>query len=528
MQDKLVMAVNQRAWLWRIIIGILLFIYVGLRLINLQTTLLTEDDIMTVPALTFVPWNQLPTVIYERLTLITGPIFPTVLDAVLVNLYGASLLALRLHSVVVSVLGFIFLWRILKQLFPDDLWAQMLPCVLYTFSIPSIIYTQQIQPTVYYSLGTALQLTTFIPFYRTSYNDSALWRRMVIFVGVSTVAFFLNYISVLVTVILGAIWCFRLYDAVRHKNLKLREGMWLFIGFTASHLLLFLLILNRPYQGSPARNYFIPYYLLNLIEFIQHSYDIITYHLNYVFDTALYRPLGYNILSLPFVVLVLVGMLRFIHAERLHILYAAFALLTLYMASLATIYPYGGVRHSFALAPFVYIFVGYGVVAFRHRWREMVLGGLIVYMLVCWFLWGVNVYDMRRSRLDGAVVAQMVADYNVSTVVAHFDTYETLILQASLDTILPDTVSLIQLRSRQDLGSPQLEEPFLLVAYRTAINPTWANPPDAAPVNIPYNLEDFSIEPIITDVGLLPGPILGPQSIYDPINGFFLYYVEPK
>jgi hypothetical protein len=525
MQDKLESAFKRRDVLRWIMAGVLLLIFIGLRLINLQTTVLSSDDILTVPAFTFVPWQQLPTVIYERLTQITGPIFPTVVDGILVNMFGTSILALRLHSVIVSILGLFILWRILTQLFPTDRWAQGLPCVLYTFSIPAIIYAQQIQPTTYYFFATGLQLTVFIPFYRTRYSDPAFRRRMVIFVAVSTLAFFLNYISILVTTILGAIWCFQLYESVRRKRLKLQDGMRFFISFAVLHLILLLLILNIPYEGYPSRSYFIPYYFLNPIEFMQHSYDLITYHLNYVFDLALYRPFGFNILSLPFVVLVLVGLVRFIRAGRLHIIYAAFTLLTLYAASQATLYPYGGLRHSFTFAPFLYGLIGYAVASFRQRWRDMLLSGFVIYMLVCWLLSGVDVYEMRRSRLDSAVIARFVAEYNVSLVVAHSDMYEVLILQ---DSPLLDSVSLVQLPDTDDLGSLNLEEPFLLVAYRTAIDPTWINALGTLPAHILYNPQDFTIATLVADMGLLPAESPGTQSIYGPMNGFFLYYVEPE
>ncbi len=523
----------RRAFFWQSeAVTVFTLVYIGLRLVNLQSTLLWADDTLTIPSLTFVPWPQLPQVIGERLLYITGPIFPTALDGIIVNLFGPSILALRVPMVITSALGMLLLTRVLHQLFPGDTWAVWLPPVCYAFSIPSILYAQQIQPTTYFFLATVLQLTVFIPFYRTEYHDPARRRRVIAFVAVSTLAFFFNYISVLVTALLGMIWCIRLYDEVRiRRRLAPRAGLRLFAVFAALHIPLLLLVHNIPFGGQPGRNYLMTYYFLNPLAFLQRTYDLASYHFNYVFDPALYRPLGANVLSLPFVLLVVYGAVMFIRRSRLHVIYTMFAILMVYAASAAAVYPYGGVRHSFTLAPLLYVFAGYAVATLRNSLsaHRILFGGLLVYMIGCWFLWGTALYEERRARLDVAEVARLVEDYDVDYVVFHDEAYDVLALQAHTRgrPLFERDVTLIGLQGIDDLFEVAPDAPFILIAYRTALDAAWENPPGAPEPSIVCDLCGSNVKALISDMGPLPVEGMVAQSIYWPVNGAFVYYVEP-
>lgn len=521
----------RREFLWQLgLTSGLILLFTALRVINLQDTMLWSDDLSTLPSLDFIEWHALPGEISDRLRRITGPIFPTALGGVLVNLFGLSALMLRLPSLFAAILGLVLFQRVLQQLFPTQRTAQWLLLILFTFSIPSIMYAQQIQPTAYYFLGTSAQLLAFIPLYRTTYGDPRLRQRMLIFVGVSTSVFFINYLSVLIAGLLSASWSLRLFDDTWiRKRLSMRRGISLFLTLFVLHIPLFGLILNVPYAGHPGRTYFYNNYFIDAADFVRYSYDMITYHFNFVFDPSLYYPLGINPLSIPFVMLVLYGGVLFLRRARIHSVYALLTVLIVFFVARLAMYPYGGVRHSFTLAPILYIFLGYALVnltAHPHLKRTLPVG-LTALAIIPWLIWGTGLYSGRDTQLDAHSLAQLADEHTISTIAAHSGTSGILRFQTANGGDVLDDVTVMSFAGETDLAQVDSGEAFLLVSTRTAINPTWESPFGLSPPEIPCEMCPFRITPLIEDTGPLPYEGNVAQSIYWPMNGRFIYLVEP-
>jgi hypothetical protein len=63
--------------------------------------------------------------------------------------------------------------------------------------------------------------------------------------------------------------------------------------------------------------------------------------------------------------------------------------------------PFGGLRHSFTLAPFLYVAAGYGIAAVGAAWWRYVLCGVVAgSALAIFVLSGVHLYTDRQSTLD--------------------------------------------------------------------------------------------------------------------------------
>ena len=510
-----------------ILFALWLGVFTLLRVINLEGTLLWADDLSTLPALDFVAWGDLPDAIYERLTRITGPILPTALDGVIVNLFGLSTVALRIPSVIVSIIGGVLLWRLLQVLFPENMAAQWVPLLLYTFSVPAIIYAQQIQPTAYYLMGSCAQLLAFIAFYRTDDRDPRFRRRMLVFIAVSTACFFINYLSVLLTGLLSAFWSFRLFDLTFISRPRRPVGRFLryFGVYFGLHIPLFVLILNVPYELHPGRTYFYHYYFLSAGDFLVHSYDLVTYHFNYAYGKALYYPLTLNPASLVFVGVVGVGLVLFLRQNRLHFIYAAFTLVVLYFVARLAMYPYGGLRHSFTLAPILYIFVGYVVQALApyRRVSQVIWGGVLGLAVLTWLLSGSGLYAARDLQLDSQEIIQIAAEYDIETILAHDDAYGVLRFQG-----IEQTLNLIGFGGDTDLSAVAPDERFLLVGMTSSMDPRWQAPFGLALPVIYCEACPFTITTLVDDDGPVPYAAEAAQAIYGPTNGRFFYLVEPN
>ena len=185
-------------WTDRRILWAIVFLFITLRLIYVGSTYLWIDDMATLASINFVPWSELPQVIFEHAHKITGPIIPTLLDGVVINIFGSNIAIIRLLSVFVSVMSLLLLDGTIKRLFPKSTLGRWIPLLLFTFSVPSIIYAQQIQPTIYYFFATIAQVYIFIVLFNTkSMRTKNIYLSMLLFILVTSILFFMNYMSLL-------------------------------------------------------------------------------------------------------------------------------------------------------------------------------------------------------------------------------------------------------------------------------------------------------------------------------------------
>jgi hypothetical protein len=514
---------------------LLAVVFVGLRLVDLGSIYLWIDDVhsLSYTDLRPTPWRDLLGESFQHSLDTTGPVFPTLVLKTINNVVGSRALALRLPAVVVGLLSFLMLYRVLARLF-DDPGARFLPLVLFTFSVPSIIYSQAIQPSIYYFLGTAIQLDVFArmaadlkPY--TSTRD--IFRKLQIFALVSTLVFFLSFMSALIYGLL--VGCYVILIAVKGRG---RSGVGRKVVTTSFNALvvtipLLSLAWLRALAGEVSRPYFEGLYYLDSWKAVTRiprlTYDLLSYHFNFAYDPHLYIPLGNNWLSLPFVLLVAGGAAYWLHRRRAEAAVPlAWAVAVILGAGALKGMPYGGLRHSFTLAPFLYVAVGYGVMAVPvARWRYALSGAAAGLALVIFALSGVHLYADRQSTLDIKTVHTLAEQYETQRVIGYCEAYLILGIwqESSGGTDDLDLAEVCQGDGEAPDGTP-----YLVVDYRHTFDPdpTWP----ALAWNPAISREMFAgarITPLIEDVGPLDPHRMGVQSIYYPMNGFFVYLVEP-
>jgi hypothetical protein len=194
--------------------------------------------------------------------------------------------------------------------------------------------------------------------------------------------------------------------------------------------------------------------------------------------------------------------------------------------------PFGGVRHSFTLAPFAFVFAGYGVEALRKTLGRCHLSAnnagrcvaaIISIIAVTIFLFsGVKLYAARESSIDLNRLGSFAKQYGVNTVVGWKDTYDILLMKNCTEGDIFRRRGIELCRYDKSV-----DKPYLLVGYRYRFNPPkgfkgiWGS-------TIPAS--HFKRKEIITLVendGLLDIKTMGVQSIYYPVNGFYVYLIKP-
>jgi hypothetical protein len=188
-------------------------------------------------------------------------------------------------------------------------------------------------------------------------------------------------------------------------------------------------------------------------------------------------------------------------------------------------YPFGGVRHSLMLAPFLYLSFGYGLLwvgslVGRVRLPAVAFG---VYVLLLFAVAGRNIYPWRQARLDVNEVAAFAEANDVQTIVGMAYAYDALY---ALDE--NDALAGFDVRRLTPGEAPPTDGPYLLVNYRYTLE-------DSAPVfeeggDFRVRREALgTVTPLVEEIGPLP-QFTGPAgvSIYAPPNGMFVYVVEPS
>lgn len=515
-------------------LGAIAALFITLRLIYIKATFLWVDDMLTLPIINYTPWMDLPGIVFEHAQRITGPFLPSLFDAIIVNIVGPNIIAIRLLSVLVSVLSLLLLNAVIKLLFPESYLARWIPLLLFTFSIPSIIYAQQIQPSIYYLLATITLLYVYIRLFQHAHVDLGnLYFPMFIFVLVASFLFFLNYMILLIIFMLSLLLTLRIYFAARLGQIGWKAGLVQIVYFTVIHLPLLWIAYHVLYneKTNAARSYFIPFYSNSPLIFLRDTYDFVTYHLNFTYNPSLYQPLGFNLLSLPFFLLFLWGVRVFALRDKLHSLMVIIAIGFLIFLKTIQIFPYAGTRHTFTIAPILYLFVGYALWQLERsqRMKNFISFGFVVLVLGIWCVSGWHLYEMRRSRLNLQSLITLTQEYDIQHILAFASTYRIITVKDYTDGH-PLTIAHLTINSMgrlDDLADIKFDEPFLLVAINNAINPDWENPFGVNPAGIVASKGNYKVTALIEDHGLLPTDLSIAQSIYWPVNGFFVYLIEP-
>jgi len=464
----------------------------------------------------------------------TTPWLPILIDHLIILFWGHHLLLLRLHSLIVSIISFFVLYQIVKKLFScGDI--QLLIMLLYTFSIPLIFYSQSPEPVGYYFLTTAIQILYFLKMIggqRNNQSRGEIVRSIQIFSRISFILFLFNYMSLLIHVI--CIGYYVVYIAISNRNnMPLRGYIFYVIEAIIDSVPLGILALIRLLVGDQR----VVFEVDNITDFFRLSYQFLTYNFNVAYTTDVYTPKGLNPVTWPFIVLSLIGAGYFFISrknQRWSLLYSVGVVIACVFLE---IMPFGGVRHTLSVVPFLFLFAGYGLLCvyriFRRlhvpQWIYSLFIGILAGLIIVIFLFsGSNIYRVRKSTLDLDRIISFARVNNVTSIAGYKETSIILGLlnHASGGKLEESGISFQEYSPDLNEGG---EGKYLLVAYRHKFDPEFEK---YVPWRASFPEEDFAktkVTPLEEIVGpLKPVPdVMVHQSIYYPVNGSFVYLIEP-
>lgn len=247
--------------------------------------------------------------------------------------------------------------------------------------------------------------------------------------------------------------------------------------------------------------------------------------------------MSFNPISLPYITLFGVGVACFIIFKKNHRIPALITGLAFLASAYFNLMPFGGIRHSFTIAPFAFIFAGYGIdylpsaIPYLHLplsvFRRTVVV-IIVIMLLTFLVSGTQLYSKRKSTLVLDDIIKIALKNNVEMIAGLNDTYQILLIMDNTagKPLKKQELRLVDYRPPMNTN---LTEPYILISYRCAFNPGFSNEVEW-PAGISLKqFKGLNITPIKEVIGpLKPEPnIMKHQSIYYPLNGCFAYLIEP-
>lgn len=135
---------------------------------------------------------------------------------------------------------------------------------------------------------------------------------------------------------------------------------------------------------------------------LMHAYDMAAYHLNLFYNTSLYWPERLNVAILPLVLLCILGWyfagIGKFGAEARHLaLLGGVATAVPAILSVGGVFPFGGVRQTLFLSPFLLAFTAMGFYSLRAHSLTRVLGAVAAIFLVG--MWAYNLPRFYEERL---------------------------------------------------------------------------------------------------------------------------------
>ncbi len=563
MTDKLI---KQNQWLRRIIFAVLVFLVAllvrGYRIGEIQPH---HDES---PAFGFsrgerLEWNGAITpfldTLFKNAAVISEGDSPPLIG-ITAELFrfvcGENLLRARWFHALLHSLGIAFVAWLAFRLFPGSLSPALAVSLLGTFSVSSIFYGQFGEVYSIYFLAGTIQYLVFWTVLRKGYS----WSGYLAFTVAAYLCGLFEYIQVWLTLGLFVAGILET-DRVRRPIRILRTGIALIL-YGILNLIPFFLLLSKMDLSAGHLGYYTHYYpVLNFsagffpgIEsavwyWLTRTYDLFNYHLALVFNTAVYRPLNWNWIMLPFILAgigaVFIRIRKGQDKERgiIAVLIGVLGVFTL--GNFLYLLPYGGLRNTLLLAPIIWLAYGEAVFQWgRLNWKRW-SGKLIVWLLVIipiapYLISLPGFYRDRIARLDLGRLEKIIKEYRPDTLIMAEATYDPfrMILQRHPDfkSSVLDHYN-VKLTSFFELGEERWGKYPLPVSGKKVL---------ALDFYLPHNGRGvgdgiFMYHPTLTD---LSGPdwnfttlweepgrnvdIREHQSIYYPPNSVYLYLMQHK
>jgi hypothetical protein len=330
------------------------------------------------------------------------------------RLFGPVIGTARMLTVLVSTLGVLMIFFLVRRLLPDTpseshIWPAIFTALLSAVCITQLEFAQRTYP---YGATPCIAAAILLAHLELVRVTSAGWkvtprlvRAVVLYTLAISFALCIHASLALIPVVSVA---FLLNSATRgflQQPSAVRKQL---LGLaSASGIVLFIIaLLNAKQPHFGFRPYLVQYYLplspRSIPTLLSHAYGLFTYHLNLFYNPSLYWPDRLNVVLLPLVIVCALGW-SLMALGKFGFLARHFAWLGLATVLLpailcfARLYPFGGVRQSLFLSPFLLVSTGIGFYSLRTYKVTRVLG--IAAACVYLALWAVNLprfYDERK------------------------------------------------------------------------------------------------------------------------------------
>ncbi|MEJ2704471.1 MAG: hypothetical protein P8Z79_18710 [Sedimentisphaerales bacterium] len=419
---------NPRNWQKILLIAFVLLAGLSLRLYALENVFLWNDETDNFDEQIFghmsTSLRRYAALESQELTL--GPAWSLII-ALTCRVFGGVVSVGRMPSVLFGTAAilciFYLVYRLLQPNDDERLFAPaFVAAVLAAVSIIQIQYSQRIIPYGAVPLLTTAIMIAHLKIVHIIQKKLLPTGKLILWCILYTlIAGFSVYLHLSVTMILFASFIMLFHTAFRSSDIdrdRDRDRRIVVFGLVALTSLAVSLawIGNVIHTQSGYRFYLAPYYHpLNLgaIPFLlSRAYDLLTYNLNLFYNGALYWPRRLNPVLLPLILMCVVGwcrsvMGRFGWTAKHLSLFGTITILLTALLSLLERYPFGGVRQTLFMSPFIYTFTAMGFwTLMRSRFGKAVAGVTAMGYLI---LWGINLPHFYKERVSPYTTQDLVS-----------------------------------------------------------------------------------------------------------------------
>ncbi len=444
------------------------------------------------------------------------------------RVFGATIEAARACSVLAGtaavVLVSILAYRLILNVSASSRFAgAIIAATLTAIAMPQMEFSQRTYPYAAVPLAAAFLILTHLEVYRgisDHRSGKTILRRTALYTVAGTLAVCIHpSLNVLLAV-----------SAVLLVGRASREFFWppgpgrirfLQTVFAAGLILAGAMLINAKNPKSGYRIYLVGYYhplsLRSIPRLAAHAYDLLTYHLNLFYNTSLYWPERVNWAILPLVLLCLLGWSlsgagKFAAQAQQLALFGVMTTLTLGTLSIVGVFPFGGVRQTLLLSPFLLVFTALGFCACCGNPKGRILASLVATVYLA--AWAFNLPRFYNERVAIYSAEDVVQAWQLHGKLRYYSVGSEREVQYTMRQH-PE----IEIESLPEFSKP----PYLLVATHFPLEDVWF-------INYREYLRRTGYKAIL----VMEKPPLHLESfehrtcLYFPPNGFWIYMVTAQ
>lgn len=329
------------------------------------------------------------------------------------RLFGPTLGVARAPSVLVGTAAVVFIFFLVYRLIPvAAAGSRFVPALLAaTFAavaMPQVEFSQRTYPYAATPFAAAALILAHLEVYRAISGGNS-GRKLPRLVALYTLAgAFALFIHPSLDLLLGVSAAFLIVPAAREFLFRQGANRRRFARTVlAAGLILVCAALVNAKNPKYGRRIYLPEYyhqfsFHSIPRLAWHAYDLLTYHLNLFYNSSLYWPERVNWALLPLVLVCLFGWWLAgsgkLGAPARQLAQLGLALTgTLAVLSIVGVFPFGGVRQTLLLSPFLLAFTGLGAYALRRGRTTRIVG--VVAAAAYLAAWAVNLPRFYRERV---------------------------------------------------------------------------------------------------------------------------------